>query len=146
MRTREKSLWAMAALVVLVAGVVVPTWPDASPKTPVQLALEEMERIADVFRTSEREHGGWPGPGNEIRGNSAMICAFLGGYSRLLQEGSLTEEDVIDPWGRGYQVYRFPSSIILVSPGPDGVLDTSLQDIACAHPSSDDLVHVIHGP
>lgn len=139
-------------LVVCAAGVVLPAWPGAPLDGPQQRAKGELKRIAHAFRAYEQEHGVWPHPGREHLKPSATVSAFLGGFIGLFNDGDspglLGKDSAVDPWGFGYQVYWFPikQTISLVSVGPNGMLDTSLQCLASGRPSSDDLVLIINVP
>ena len=150
MRNQEKSIWVVLALVLAVTGVVVPVWPGSPPNTPSRLILDEMQAIAEAIRTYRLKHGDWPYPGRETHRPPPTVCSFLGVYACLFDEGksmgALREEDAIDPWGMAYQVYRFPTSVSLVSVGPNGVLDTFIEEIKSGRASGDDRVKIIHRP
>ena len=164
---------AIVALIVGVAGVLGPAMQPSGSDDPSARAGRELEAIAGAFQSYHEKIGTWPTTGKSDRCAPAVFSAYLSGFDCLVEKpdhgrrwgGPYLRTDppssgshpdmasTVDPWGRGYQIHRFPAhsslggfrgTIVAVSLGPDGVLDTPAAGLAVGKPSNDDLVMVIN--
>lgn len=151
---------AIVALIVGVAGVLGPAMQPSGSDDPSARAGKELEAIAGAFQAYHEHIGTWPTTGKSDHCAPAVFSAYLSGFDGLEEKpetcrgwGGPYLQTEVDPWGRGYQIHRFPAhsplggvrgSIVAVSLGPDGVLDTPAAGLAVGKPSNDDLVKVIN--
>jgi general secretion pathway protein G len=74
-----------------------------------------------------------------------------GDYTRVARTATSRSagEGLLDPWGQPYRIYRFAAAegdsgaIVVLSRGPDAMLNSSPEDVNAGVPSGDDVLKVI---
>jgi hypothetical protein len=153
---------AIVALIVGIAGVLGPAMQSSGSGDPSVRAGRELEAIACAFSEYREQIGAWPTTGRSDQCAPAVFSAYLSGFSCLVERPEtgrrwggpyLDMQAAVDPWGRGYQIHRYPAhstlggshgTIVAVSLGPNGLLDTPDAGLAVGKPSNDDLVVIIN--
>lgn len=147
------------------AGLIL---PRPAPPTPRTAAEVELDQIVAAFEQYRADLGSWPRHAGGAR--VTRSSAYLSGYGCLYDnvflarrwrgpylnapypsdavfpsDGESPGTDPVDPWGRSYMVYRFRCGqrISIVSPGPDGIINTDPTGIFRARPAGDDLIVTI---
>jgi prepilin-type N-terminal cleavage/methylation domain-containing protein len=115
------------------------TWPGNSGAPPA-LLLEPLAGYACLYSNALAKNG-WDGPylsNFATDGAGTPAIATAGGNS-----------GIVDPWGRNYQVFVFPSgysgskgAIVLAGMGSNGVLDTNASQAFAGAPAGDDVLSV----
>jgi len=174
-RHPKKLAGVLPGLIVLLfilglAGVIGPSLERTVKLEPNTIAEDQLDAIAAAFIDYCDELGEWPSVGEADRYMQAMHCAYITGFSCLRERPDsaqfwrgpylrpsrtqfMAEQNpCVDPWMRGYRIYRFPANsplggengtICAVSIGPNGNLDTPSAGIASGFASGDDLIRVI---
>lgn len=149
--------FALAAVVLLTVAVVVPEVDAATTRESRTAALADANAIGIALRQAEADtgclHAEPAGPGRAWLLGPGMLPrgGAFGGAHGFPLSGMLTCDRVkagekwrgpyldripVDPWGRAYVVSldaaRFRAPIMIVSSGPDGILDTKSGDTMIA--------------
>lgn len=153
--TRRRLGLALVVLT-LAAGVVRPAPPLAVHLERLERAERELRDTAWAFQAYWVDTGRWPG--------SASAAASEQNVGPLRDlEGLASNEDGLagwdgpyldpraaqgvrrDPWGRPYQILRAALAtgapiLSLYSPGADGAMESSFEDLRAGRAAGDDLV------
>ncbi|MFT7462159.1 MAG: hypothetical protein ACI9EF_000496 [Pseudohongiellaceae bacterium] len=141
----RKSLLSIALLGAM-AGMVFPGANAYVSHSRNELATQEMLSISETFQQLRKDTKTWPG----TRGSASVATQ----KSELSAYPSLAANEIgappIDPWGNPYIVCSFArgyddtrGGLMMLSSGPDGLVQSDDKQIFNTRPSGDDLTQLI---
>lgn len=124
------------------------SWPGPGMPVPaVSLATGDVDLATfRCFYTNPSGLAGWKGPYLD-RGAAESGVLQVAIPATATQAGS----GFLDPWGQPYRVFTFapspgsPGAVMIVSRGPDGVVNSSANDVHAGNPAGDDLIKLVFG-
>ena len=152
--TRRLGLAVIA--LTLAAGVVRPAPPIAVHLDRVERAERELRDTAWAFQAFWVDTGRWPGgalsassetsvrPLRDLEG-LASNADGLAGWNGPYLDAPTAQGVRRDPWGRPYQIFQAAFGtgapiLSLYSPGADGAMESSFEDLRAGRAAGDDLV------
>jgi general secretion pathway protein G len=123
-------------------------WPGpGAPMPAASLTTTDVDLTTfRSFYTNPSGLAGWKGPYLD-RGAAESGVLQVAIPATATSAGS----GFLDPWGQPYRVFTFApcaanlGSVMIVSRGPDGVVNSSANDVHAGKPAGDDLVKVVFG-